>query len=77
MLDFDLALLYQVETRSLNQAIKRNNKPISCSGLTPDEYETIRFSSRPIYKEMGHLKKIKCSNCPLLLTRSQKRSYCC
>ena len=24
MLDFDLALLYEVDTRSLNQAVKRN-----------------------------------------------------
>ena len=26
MLDFDLALIYQVETRSLNQTVKRNMK---------------------------------------------------
>jgi hypothetical protein len=26
MLDFDLAELYEVETRVLNQAVKRNNK---------------------------------------------------
>ncbi|HEX3023842.1 MAG TPA: ORF6N domain-containing protein [Chitinophagaceae bacterium] len=29
MLDFDLAALYEVETRILNQAIKRNNKRFS------------------------------------------------
>jgi hypothetical protein len=26
MLDFDLAILYEVETRVLNQAVKRNSK---------------------------------------------------
>ena len=26
MLDFDLAMLYEVETRSLNQTVKRNNR---------------------------------------------------
>ena len=30
MLDFDLALLYEVETRVLNQAVKRNLKRVSC-----------------------------------------------
>ncbi len=29
MMDFDLSELYQVETRMLNQAVKRNNKKIS------------------------------------------------
>ena len=28
MLDFDLAEIYQVETRVLNQAVKRKNTPI-------------------------------------------------
>ena len=36
MLDFDLAKLYQVETKVLNQAVKRNASAflqISCSNL--------------------------------------------
>lgn len=40
MLDFDLAEMYQVETRVLNQAVKRNIKrfpPDFMFQLTPDE----------------------------------------
>ena len=46
MLDFDLAALYEVETRVLNQAIKRNIKrfpPDFMFQLTKQEYESIRF----------------------------------
>jgi hypothetical protein len=42
MLDFDLAELYEVETRVLNQAVKRNIDifpPDFMFQLTPDEYE--------------------------------------
>ena len=45
MLDFDLAKLYQVETRVLNQAVKRNAKrfpPDFMFQLTPDEVRTMR-----------------------------------
>lgn len=46
MLDFDLAALYDVETRVLNQAVKRNIKRFPDDfmfQLTKDEYEAIRF----------------------------------
>ena len=46
MLDFDLAQLYEVETKILNQAVKRNIKrfPIDFMfQLTKDEYEYLRF----------------------------------
>ena len=46
MLDFDLAKLYEVETKILNQAVKRNIKrfPIDFMfQLTKDEYEYLRF----------------------------------
>lgn len=45
MLDFDLAALYEVETRILNQAVKRNNKRFPKDfmfQLTKSEYEIIR-----------------------------------
>lgn len=45
MLDFDLALLYEVETKALNQAVKRNIKRFPdyfMFQLTPKEWESIR-----------------------------------
>ena len=45
MLDFDLAALYEVETKVLNQAVKRNNKRFPADfmfRLTAVEWETIR-----------------------------------
>ena len=45
MLDFDLALLYEVETKALNQAVKRNIKRFPDDfmfQLTPKEWESIR-----------------------------------
>jgi hypothetical protein len=45
-LDFDLAALYEVETRVLNQAVKRNIKrfpPDFMFPLTKVEYESLRF----------------------------------
>ena len=46
MLDSDLATLYQVETKNLNKAVKRNiNRfPVSfCFQLTEEEVENLRF----------------------------------
>ncbi|EEI90706.1 putative phage tail component domain protein [Sphingobacterium spiritivorum ATCC 33300] len=46
MLDSDLAALYQVETKNLNKAVKRNIKrfPVSfCFQLTEEEVENLRF----------------------------------
>lgn len=47
MLDFDLAILYDVETRSLNQSIKRNldSFPIDFMfRLTKEEWQEISSS---------------------------------
>jgi len=46
MLDFDLAALYEVETRVLNQAVKRNIKRFPQDfmfQLTKAEFESLRF----------------------------------
>ena len=46
MLDFDLAMLYEVETRVLNQAVKRNDKRFPSDfmfQLTKQEYEFLRL----------------------------------
>lgn len=48
MLDFDLAALYQVETRALNQAVKRNISRFPKDfmfRLTPSEWEDMRSQS--------------------------------
>ncbi|WP_293784667.1 ORF6N domain-containing protein [uncultured Pedobacter sp.] len=45
MLDFDLAALYEVETKALNQSVKRNIKRFPDDfmfRLTPVEWESIR-----------------------------------
>jgi hypothetical protein len=46
MLDFDLAALYEVETRVLNQSVKRNIKRFPedfMFRLTKAEFEDLRF----------------------------------
>jgi len=48
MLDFDLAELYEVETKALNQAVKRNIKRFPASfmlRLTSEEWEHMRSQS--------------------------------
>ena len=45
MLDFDLAILYEVETRALNQAVKRNLDRFPADfmfQLTKEEYNSLR-----------------------------------
>ncbi|MBN8675263.1 MAG: ORF6N domain-containing protein [Chitinophagales bacterium] len=52
MLDFDLAALYQVETRVLNQAVKRNISRFPKDfmfRLTPTEWEGIRSQAVTAY----------------------------
>ncbi len=47
MLDFDLAALYEVEARVLNQAVKRNPRRFPGDfmfQLSPEEWETLRFA---------------------------------
>lgn len=48
MLDFDLAVLYEVETKVLNQAVKRNNKRFPSDfmfRLTTSEWQIMRSQS--------------------------------
>ncbi|GAC1707323.1 MAG: ORF6N domain-containing protein [Flavisolibacter sp.] len=48
MLDFDLAQLYEVETKALNQAVKRNSRRFPSDfmfRLTPAEWQNIRSQS--------------------------------
>ncbi|QNN40832.1 ORF6N domain-containing protein [Pedobacter roseus] len=51
MLDFDLAILYEVETKVLNQAVKRNIKRFPDDfmfQLTSAEFESIKFQTEAI-----------------------------
>jgi ORF6N domain len=53
MLDFDLATLYEVETRILNQAVKRNIERFPedfMFQLKPLEYESIKYQINQIQK---------------------------
>ena len=55
MLDSDLAMLYEVETRVLNQAVKRNNDRFPAHymfQLTADEYKVL-MSQFVISKKVG------------------------
>ncbi len=59
MLDFDLAEMYQVETRVLNQAVKRNIKrfpPDFMFQLTPDEWEILK--SQFVISSWGGTRKL-------------------
>ena len=53
MLDFDLAVLYEVETKVLNQAVKRNIQRFPDDfmfQLTSAEFESIKFQTEAINK---------------------------
>ncbi|MEG1007569.1 MAG: ORF6N domain-containing protein [Bacteroides sp.] len=59
MLDFDLAEMYQVETRVLNQAVKRNIKrfpPDFMFQLTTDEWEILK--SQFVISSWGGTRKL-------------------
>lgn len=59
MLDFDLATLYQVETRVLNQAVKRNIKRFPSDfmfQLTPDEWVILK--SQFVISSWGGTRKL-------------------
>ena len=46
LLDSDLAMLYQVETKNLNKAVKRNANRFPedfCFQLSEEEYDSLRF----------------------------------
>lgn len=56
MLDFDLATLYEVETRVLNQAVKRNIRRFPLDfmfRLTKTEFERIRFQIDALNQSMS------------------------
>jgi ORF6N domain len=56
MLDFDLASLYEVETRVLNQSVKRNLKRFPGDfmfQLKPGEFEQLRFQIDALNKDMS------------------------
>lgn len=56
MLDFDLAMLYQVETKRLNERVKRNQNrfPESfCFQLTKEEFDDLRSQSATSSDEYG------------------------
>ena len=56
MLDFDLAALYEVETRVLNQAVKRNIKRFPADfmfQLTKEEFEIIKNQIDAVNKTMS------------------------
>jgi len=54
MLDKDLALLYEIETKVLNLSVKRNIKRFPTDfmfQLTKEEYESLRFEIKTLNKE--------------------------
>lgn len=60
MLDFDLALLYQIETRVLKQAVRRNRNRFPSDfmfELTEKEYDTLRSQMVILKKGRGQHSK--------------------
>jgi ORF6N domain len=58
MLDYDLAALYEVPTKALNQAVKRNIKRFPSDfmfRLTADEWEVIRSQSVTAYMNNNNM----------------------
>ena len=69
MLDFDLAELYEVQTKALNQAVKRNIQrfPVDFMfRLTLDEWESMRSLSATASVNTGNMRSQN-------VTASQKR----
>lgn len=56
MMDSDLAMLYQVETKRLNETVKRNSARFPeefCFRLTEDEYKSLRSQIATLNEEGG------------------------
>mgnify|MGYP000450381748 CR=1 FL=1 len=73
LLDFDLAALYEVETRVLNQAVKRNIKRFPDDfmfRLTLDEWETIRSQSVTAYQGS----EIPSSQTVMMMTQNKRNT---
>ncbi|RBQ03398.1 ORF6N domain-containing protein [Pedobacter miscanthi] len=76
MLDFDLASLYEVETRVLNQAVKRNIKRFPDDfmfQLTSAEFESIKFQIEAI--NQGATSQIVIKNQPNLKSQIVTSSW--
>ena len=74
MLDFDLAALYEVETRVLNQSVKRNIKRFPKDfmfQLTKEEQEELRFQIETL--ESGN--SLRSQNVTLKTGRGQHSKY--
>jgi hypothetical protein len=67
ILDADLAILYDVPTKRLNEQVKRNHErfpPDFMFQLTPDEEELLRSQIATTNKGRGNLKHFSpCSSC--------------
>jgi len=73
MLDFDLAGLYEVETKALNQAVKRNIKRFPADfmfRLTPQEWNSMRSQIVTAYAQTAENKE---GNWSQIVTTSQNK----
>jgi len=70
MLDFDLAVLYQVETRVLNQAVKRNIERF------PDDFmfQLKSFEFEKIKKQIDNINKSSSSQNVMMIKAPQNRT---
>lgn len=72
MLDFDLALLYEVETKVLNQAVKRNIERFPDDfmfRLSPNEWESMRSQIVTAYEEINPSSQI------VMINQSKRNTY--
>ena len=75
MLDRDLAALYEVETKALNLAVKRNSKRFPRDfmfQLTKEEFESIRFQFETLDRKA---KSLRLQNETLKKGRGQHSKY--
>ena len=75
MLDRDLAVLYEVETKALNLAVRRNSKRFPKDfmfQLTKEEFESIRFQFETLYSSA---KSLRLQNETLKSGRGQHSKY--
>jgi hypothetical protein len=75
MLDRDLAVLYEVETKALNLAVKRNSKRFPKDfmfQLTKEEFESIRIQFESL---ISNTKSLRLQNETLKSDRGQHSKY--
>jgi hypothetical protein len=79
MLDFDLAALYEVETRVFNQAVRRNIESFPedfMSRLTRKEWSSMRSQIVTSYIQIDDSQNVNSSQIVTGSRKREERTYC-